>query len=284
MELAVELAERLCRLIPGAQRVWLAPSSAAVRAAALTAARAFTGRELVLASSDDSCPLDSGSLHARLAAAPGRFAAVLVRPAPEQALASGELASLQELACRHGALLIVDETEANIRAYLDGSQRNASPADLTCLGRALGNGYPIVGLAGRADVLECASLPCSETPTPAALAAALAVLNSVDRYTQADGTGKLVQEGFNAMARRAGLAGRLSCRGDGGRFRLVFVDEDDPLQPLLLRELLGRGLFTRGLLQLSPAHGAVELEQTLVAFAASLKTLSLADRAGRGSA
>src|SRR5205814_3123929 len=55
----------------------------------------------------------------------------------------------------HGALLWLDETVTGFRLARGGAQeRFGVRADLVTFGKALGVGFPVAALAGRADVLD----------------------------------------------------------------------------------------------------------------------------------
>jgi glutamate-1-semialdehyde 2,1-aminomutase len=70
----------------------------------------------------------------------------------------GFLAGLRRLATEHGALLVFDETVTGLRLAYGGAQAyyGVTP-DLAAFGKALGGGYPLGAVAGRADVICSAS-------------------------------------------------------------------------------------------------------------------------------
>jgi glutamate-1-semialdehyde 2,1-aminomutase len=72
--------------------------------------------------------------------------------------ADGYLQRLRELADAHGALLYVDETVTGFRLGPGGAcGRFGIRADLVTFGKALGAGFPVAALAGRAEVMEALS-------------------------------------------------------------------------------------------------------------------------------
>jgi glutamate-1-semialdehyde 2,1-aminomutase len=93
------------------------------------------------------------------ALADGDVAAVIVEPIPHNIGAvlpdDGFLAGLRELCDRHGTILIFDEVITGFRHSLGGYQSicGVTP-DLTTLGKAMANGYPIGAIGGRADLME----------------------------------------------------------------------------------------------------------------------------------
>jgi glutamate-1-semialdehyde 2,1-aminomutase len=90
---------------------------------------------------------------------PDGIAAIILEPIPHNIGAvlpeEGFLSGLRSICDEHGIILIFDEVITGIRHGLGGFQEIAGVRpDLTTLGKALGNGYPIGALGGRADLME----------------------------------------------------------------------------------------------------------------------------------
>ena len=91
--------------------------------------------------------------------ADGDVAAVIVEPIPHNIGAvlpdDAFLPGLRTLCDRYGTILVLDEVITGFRHALGGFQSicGVTP-DLTTLGKAMGNGYPIGALGGRADLME----------------------------------------------------------------------------------------------------------------------------------
>lgn len=87
------------------------------------------------------------------------IAAVILEPVPHNVGALlPDLAFLQgvrDLTTAHGSLLIFDEVITGFRHALGGYQElcNITP-DLTTFGKAMGNGFPVAGLAGSREVMS----------------------------------------------------------------------------------------------------------------------------------
>ena len=120
------------------------------------------------------------------------IAAVILEPVPHNVgclLPDLEfLRCVREETARAGSILVFDEVITGFRHALGGWQSISGVIpDLTTLGKALGNGYPIAALGGRADLME----QFSTTPGapvffagtynghPAVVAAALATLRKL---------------------------------------------------------------------------------------------------------
>jgi glutamate-1-semialdehyde 2,1-aminomutase len=193
-EIEVEVAERLTEMVPGAERVRFANTGTEACMAALRLVRGLTGRPKVLKFEghyhgwSDGLSLGSnlGALDrldsvgvpaaaigdlvlcrwndldaaaAALDAHRGEVAAIVTEPAmanmgviPPR---PGYLEGLRALADEHGALLWLDETVTGFRLARGGAQeRFGVRADLVTFGKALGAGFPVAALAGRAEVLD----------------------------------------------------------------------------------------------------------------------------------
>ena len=102
---------------------------------------------------------DLAAVKATLADRGSDIAAVIVEPIPHNIGAllprSGFLEGLRDACDRSGALLIFDEVITGFRHALGGYQSiiDVRP-DLTTLGKAMANGYPIAALGGRKELLD----------------------------------------------------------------------------------------------------------------------------------
>ena len=65
------------------------------------------------------------------------------------------LARLRELCTQYGTLLLIDEVKTGFRVAAGGAQQlYGIYADLSTYAKAMGNGYPVAGFGGRADVMD----------------------------------------------------------------------------------------------------------------------------------
>ncbi len=120
------------------------------------------------------------------------IAAIIVEPVPHNVGAllpvPGFLETLREECTRHGSVLVFDEVITGIRHGLGGWQGiSGITPDLTTMGKAIANGYPIGAIGGRADLMDMFSsrpgAPVFFAGTynghPAVVAAALATLRKL---------------------------------------------------------------------------------------------------------
>ena len=170
---------------------------------------------------------DLAAARAAFEANRGRVAAMFVEPVagnmglvlPED----GWLAGLRRLCDEHGALLVFDEVMTGFRVHPGGAQAlyGVRP-DLTCLGKAIGGGFPVGAYGGRGDLMAriAPEGPVYQAGTlagnPVAMTAGLATLREIlrpgafERLTDraerlASGLeGALRAEGVDAVAPRVG--------------------------------------------------------------------------------
>ena len=152
---------------------------------------------------------------------PGKIAAMILEPIPHNIGAvlpkPGFLEHLRELCTANGAVLIFDEVITGFRHGLGGYQAIAGVTpDLTTLGKAMANGYPISALGGRADLMDLFSSipgrPAFFAGTfnghPAMAAAALATMQKLERepvHEHVFRLGQRVREGLTEVYRRLGV-------------------------------------------------------------------------------
>ncbi len=137
---------------------------------------------------------DAEAVERALTEHPGVVAAIILEPIPHNIGAvlpkPGFLERVRELATAHGTVLVFDEVITGFRHGLGGYQSAAGVTpDLTTLGKAMANGWPISALGGRADLMDLFN-PTPGRPAffagtfnghPAMAAAALATIEKLER-------------------------------------------------------------------------------------------------------
>ncbi|MET9326022.1 glutamate-1-semialdehyde 2,1-aminomutase [Tsukamurella sp. NPDC003166] len=319
-------AEDFLDLVPTAEMVKFAKNGSDATTAALRLARAATGRDLVAVceqpffSVDDwfigatdmnaGIPVatrdltvrfgynDAESLRARFAEHPGRIAAVFLEAAT--ALAEPEpgfLAEVRALCDEHGALLVFDEMITGFRWSPHGAHSvyGVTP-DLSCWGKAMGNGFPIAALAGKREFLELGGLNTDadrvfllstthgpETMSLTAFRAVARAYREGDPVGAMERAGRRLADGVNAAAEAAGVGDAV--RAIGRQSCLVFTTRDADGAPsqafrtLFLQELLRRGVLGQSFV-VSAAHTDADIDHTLRAVAGALTVYRRALEAG----
>ena len=204
----------------------------------------------------------------------------------------GFLEGLRDLTRKHDILLVFDECVTGFRLAYGGAQEYYGVVpDLAALGKALGGGYPIGAVVGRADILDL----CNEADlggeqyvwfastlggNPVTAAAALATLGELqqpDAYERLFALGAMLRDGFRALLKELGITAQVL--GDGPLCALAFTGEDVVDYRTGFRADRARarayalGLFRHGIflnpmstkLYVSLAHGDAEIDAILTA-------------------
>jgi len=314
--LEAQLAEVLCDLIPCAEAVRFGKNGSDATAGAVRVARGVTGREVIaccgyhgwqdwyIGSTTRDCGVpravaeltkpfqfgDLASLEAIFAAHPGGVAGVILEPVALDAPPAGFLEGVRALCDAHGAVLIFDEIITGFRLHLGGAQAyyGVTP-DLATFGKALGNGWPISALVGRADlmaVLEEAFYSFTFGGELPAIAAALQTIEVMKReftVEQLAASGRELKAGIERASRESGLTALRPIGLDyWPGYALDPVEGATPIeiQTLLQQELVRRGVLTRSAMFHSTAHGPADLARTAQAFAEAAAVVASAARRG----
>ncbi|GFG54432.1 glutamate-1-semialdehyde 2,1-aminomutase [Mycolicibacterium agri] len=313
---AIELAaaEDFLDLVPGADMVKFAKNGSDVTTAAVRLARAVTGRVKVAAcdqpffSTDDwfiggtqmDCGVPESSRSATVrfryndleslsAVLKGDDIACVILEAATSTTEPepGYLQGVRRLCDQHGTLLILDEMITGFRWSIHGAQGlyDVQP-DLSCWGKAIGNGFPVSALAGKREFMELGGLRTDrervfllstthgpETGSLAAFRAVVKAYRTDDPIGRMERAGQLLLSTVEAAIREAGLAdylqliGRSSC--------LTFVTRDAHGRPsqayrtLFLQELLRHGVLGQSFVT-SAAHTDSDVERTVAAIRIAL--------------
>ncbi len=309
--LEVELAERIIRLIPCAEKVRFGKNGSDATSGAVRAARAFTRRERIAccgyhgwqdwfigsttrnagvpqAVRELTHPFVYNDLHSLrnvLSEYPGEFAAVILEPVNFWPPAPGFLDAVRDLAHEYGAVLIFDEICSGFHFGLGGAQKRFGVTpDMACFGKAMGNGFPISCVVGKADVMQLfediffSFTFGGEVASMAAAMAVLDILETSDAMGRIEANGRVLQEGLNSLSKEAGLQDRVKCIGYPFWSLIKFLDADGK-DSLLVRSLFTQECVKRGVLLLAThnmtaAHDPLAIEQTLRVYAGVCKIMA----------
>jgi glutamate-1-semialdehyde 2,1-aminomutase len=269
----VALGERLCAMIPCAERVQFLKSGAEATSAAVRIARTYTGRDRVVAcgyfgwhdwSSDAAgvpastrreivrVAFDDVDALEHAARAEGRaLAAIVIEPIVEHAPSEAWLVRARTLCDELGAALVFDEVKTGFRVAPGGYQEvcGVTP-DLASFGKAMANGYPLAAVVGAAPLMDAARrtwISSTLASEATALAASLAVLerhDEMDVCAALSATGRAMRVAVeNAIAATGAHGVRIE-----GIDAMWFLRWDDPAREArFVREALRAGvLFKRG--------------------------------------
>ena len=254
------------------------------------------------------CPFnDADAVERALDEHDGDVAAIIIEPIPHNIGAvlpqPGFLERLRELATKHGTVLVFDEVITGFRHGIGGYQAIAGVTpDLTTLGKAMANGWPVSALGGKAELMDLFSTtpgrPAFFAGTfnghPATTAAALATIEKLQNepvHEHVFRLGERARTGLTELYDRLGVAAVVS--GFGSVFVTYFlegpvVSYDDLLRndvDLFVgyrREMMKDGIFELPLnlkrSHFSYAHTDEDVDRLLVATEAAV-TRYLATRA-----
>jgi glutamate-1-semialdehyde 2,1-aminomutase len=228
--------------------------------------------------------------------AAGDVAAVIIEPvghnSPGILPEPGFLEGLRSICDREGSLLIFDEVITGFRHGLGGFQALCGVMpDLTTLGKAIANGFPIAAVAGRREHLErfnttrTGDVHFGGTYNGNAIGveAALATIEQLERrpvHEHVFRLGARMRAGLEAIGEEAGVP--VLAGGYGSLFVLCFMDGDRPLRSYedvlrndaalfgrYRRELVARGVFempeSLGRSHISAAHTDEDVDASLEA-------------------
>lgn len=231
-------------------------------------------------------------VEATLAAHRHQVAAVILEPIAHNVGCvlpkPGFLDGLRELCSAHGAVLIFDEVITGFRHHLGGYQTicGVTP-DLTTLGKAIANGFPLAALCGRAAIMDrFTTRPGGDTyfagtynGNGVGCAAALAAIEILERepvHQHVFRLGERLRQGLREIHARLGIPATVA--GFGSIFLTYFLEGPIESYSDLLRNhserfveyrrrLLERGIFKMPLnlkrCHISYAHTDEHVDRTL---------------------
>jgi glutamate-1-semialdehyde 2,1-aminomutase len=307
----IDVAERLCAMVPCAQKVAFGKNGSDVLAMAVRVARAYTGREKILfcgyhgihdwyMAAVPRCPgiprslrdlilpfpyNDLNALEEILEANEGTVAGLVMEPVAETLPEPGFLEGVRKLTRRHGVVLIFDEIITGFRLARGGAQEyfQVEP-DLACLAKCMANGMPLSALAGPPELAEAISAVMygltfrGETLSLAAARAVLDVIREEPVCEHLWSTGNTIREWMCDAAKRNGVP--LSLHGPSPRmsFHMESVSglSKKELLAYFIQECLAGGVLQNGNLLPSYAHDEAAIDASLKVFEQALQAVGRA--------
>jgi len=209
----------------------------------------------------------------------------------------GFLEGLRKLTQENGMVLIFDEVVTGFRFAYGGAQAyyGVTP-DVCTLGKAIGGGFPLAAIAGRADIMahfdkgavaedEFVVQIGTLSGNPIAAAAGLKTLEILKRpgaYDRIFKTGRALMEGYAEILKRNRVKARVV--GDAPMFDVVFTDREvkdyrSAMGDEATMKRLNAMLRSRGILKgeskyyIALAHTDEDVAFTLDAFSRSIAEL-----------
>jgi glutamate-1-semialdehyde 2,1-aminomutase len=312
----VECAERFLEMIEGAEMVKFCKDGSTATSGAVRLARAYTGRDLIACCADHpffatydwfigTTPMSAGipqavkeltvtfkyddvaNVRQLFECHRGRIAALILEPAKNGDPQDGFLHEVKRLCHDNGALLIFDEMITGFRWHNGGGQKYYDVVpDLSCFGKALGNGFSVSALAGKRVIMRLGGiyhdqervflLSTTHGGETHALAAAIATMKVYQRepvierlYRQ----GSRLAAGMNAAIGKHRLESYVEVLGKP--CCLVFATRDQDRAPsqafrsLFLQELIRGGVLAPSLV-VGYGHTDEDIDRTVDAIDAAL--------------
>jgi glutamate-1-semialdehyde 2,1-aminomutase len=298
-----QVAEKLREMVPCAQMSRFGKNGSDATAGAVRLARAFTGRDRIAVCGyhgwqdwfigstlrhrgvpDATRALthafaynDLDSLHKLFAQWPGQIAAVIMEPMNLIEPAPGFLESVKELAHKHGALLVFDETVTGFRYANGGAQAHFGVTpDLATFGKGVANGYPLSVVSGRADVMQLMEeifFSFTFGGETLSLAAALATMNKLQAEpvtATLAAQGRKLLDGAATLIEKHGVADVFLLSGHPS-WSFLQIRDTAPytmwqIKTLFLQEMFARGVLTLGSHNMCYAHSDADLAKLLGAY------------------
>jgi glutamate-1-semialdehyde 2,1-aminomutase len=318
-----DCAETFLRIIHGAEMVKFCKDGSDATSAAVRLARAHTGRDLIACcadhpffSTDDwfigTTPMNSGvpravrrltltfryndidSVEALFERYPRKIAALILEPAKNEEPADGFLHRVQEICRREGSLFILDEMITGFRWHASGAQHFYGVVpDLSCFGKAMGNGFALSALAGKRDFMRLGGLDHfdaprvfllstthgAETHAMAAGMATMEIYRTQPVIEHLNRQGAKLKAGLEEAARRHGVEAFVYPVGRPCCLAYATLDRDgqpsQEFRSLLLQETIRRGILMPSLV-VSYAHQDGDIDYTLEAVDGALEVYARA--------
>lgn len=301
LELAV--AKEIIAMVPSAEMVRFGKNGSDATTGAIRLARAYTGREHLaicgyhgwhdwyigttarnLGVPETTQKLshtfsynDLDSLKKIFSTYPGKIAAVIMEPMSAEFPLPGFLEKVKEITHEEGAVLVFDEVITGFRFANGGAQEyfGVTP-DLTTLGKALANGYPLSAIAGRKEIMRLAEdifFSFTFGGETLSLAAAFATLKKIQKFNVVNIISKLgekLMKGLDELIIKYNLQAIFTCIGHPARSFLIIKNSDAysewHIKSFLLQEMFARGILTLGMHNMSFAHQESDIINLLMAY------------------
>ena len=300
-ELEVQLAEKLCKIIPCAEMVRFVKNGSDATTAAVRLARAYTGRDIVLmcgyhgmhdwsigaSENNKGVPKavreltknfkynDIEDLKAKLEENKGKVAAVILEPIQSNGPKGGYLQAIKDLTHEYGAIFIFDEVVSGFRYALGGaSELYGVTPDLAAFGKGMANGYAISAVAGKKELLQqieqgvfvSTTFGGDSVPMAAALAT-ISILEQPGFYEHITKIGTMMQEGLTRLIEKYSLQEVLSVSGLPAHSGLSFEGHGSlsylDIQSVYSQTMIENGILVFAIYNLMGSHTEKEVSAYL---------------------
>lgn len=329
-DIEVECAETFLETITSAEMVKFCKDGSDATSGAVRLARAATGRDMIARcgdhpffSTDDwfigDTVMNAGipetvqkltvdfqynnieSVRALFNRFPGRIACLILEPSRGDDPENNFLHEARDLCHRNGALFVLDEMITGFRWHRGGAQQfyRIEP-DLSCFGKALGNGFSVSALAGKREHMKLGGLEQTDSPRvfllstthgaeTHALAASIATMRVYRNEPVVEhlyNQGQALRVGIAQVATRHGLGAFVQATGRACCLAYTTLDQDrvqsQAFRTLFLQETIKRGVLMPSLV-VSYTHNDEDVARTIEAVDGALGVYKQALENGVGN-
>lgn len=298
-ELEVELAEKLCEIVPCAEMVRFVKNGGDATTAAIRLARAYTGREVVLMSGYHGMhdwSIGASENHKGVPEAVRKLtinftyndladlekklqenevAAVILEPIQSNGPKEDYLKGVKKLAHKYGAILIFDEVVSGFRYALGGaSEKFGVTPDLAAFGKGMANGYAISAVAGKKELLKqieqgvfiSTTFGGDAVPMAASLAT-IKILEQPGFYEKLTKVGEIQRNGIVELINKYDLNDVLSVSGLPAHAGVAFEGHGSlnylDIQSVYSQTMVENGILVFAIYNLNGSHTEKEAERYL---------------------
>lgn len=295
-----ELSELLCEIIPCAEMVRFGKNGSDATSGAVRVSRAFTGRDkiaccgyhgwqdwyIATTARNKGIPAQVkkltltfeynkiASLEKIFSEHKNEIACVIMEPVGVVEPEDNFLQRVKDLTHKNGAVLIFDEVVTGFRLALGGAQEYFKVIpDIACVGKAMGNGYPVSALVGKKEIMklfEEVFFSFTFGGEIISLAAAIATIKTFREKKVIPHIweqGRKIRDGYNVLAAAYGLDGYTSCVGLPPRTVVNFKDlrgqNNLYMKSLFQQECIRRGILFTGGHNVCFSHSNEDIDYTL---------------------
>jgi glutamate-1-semialdehyde aminotransferase len=296
--LETELAAKIIDIVPCAEMVRFLKTGSEAASAAIRIARAYTGREGVICIGyhgwhdwyNFTTPKNKGvpeqpvaqckyndinglieAIEAAQADDAVGLAAIILEPYILEPPKQEYLRKIRKLCNRHNAVLIFDEVVTGFRTPGWTAQKYFGIIpDLTCLGKAMGNGLPIACVCGKKELMNVLKDNCFVSSTFGgellSITAALTTIKIIEDENVIHhiwSMGERFKSLFSQMITSMSLSDGVSIMGYPSRTYFKF--ETEALKSLFWQECLKKGILFGHAQFINWSHKLAEIDTTMIA-------------------
>lgn len=301
--LETEVAEKIIDIVPAAEMVYFGKNENDAASAAIRLSRVYTGKEKVLVCSNHELQdwiIDSSvrglgipktvkdltinfnfndleSLEKAIANNKNEIACLIMEAMNVEWPEDGFLDGVQRICQENDIIFVLDEVVTGFRFARGGASElfEINP-DLVCLGKGLGNGYPISIVAGKKEIMKLmqdifySEKLAGKSPSLAAVSSTLDKIKNTSMIETMTEKGNLLLDGVKSLITKHRMEDILDIKGHPTWTFLISknIKGYTPIQikTFLLKALFEKGIFFIGTHNISHAHSKEDINEILKAY------------------